>query len=158
MQYTPLPAMMVVGKLISQPQQKGKGGTPSSQGLRSPWLNFVGTLNAIWKLWSLPHLLVRFPFFSFFPLTLYYIWNGVFNPLDLISWLQWKWKMQVNTILEIWLFNESQNSLLICHKEEKGSKVKVVYKTIKLSSLRSNYLGGISSILHSIVIWILKGI
>lgn len=154
----PLPARVVVGKLISQPQQEGKGGTPGGKGLGSPWLNFVGTLNTIWKLWSLPHLLVSFPPPTPPPLTLHYISNGAFNPLDLISWLQWKWKMQVNTILEIWLFNESQNSLLICHREEKRNKVKVVYKTIKPSSLRSNYFGEISPILHSVVIWILKGI
>lgn len=37
----------------------------------------------------------------FWCVILYYISNGVLNPLDLIFQLKQKWKMQVNTILEI---------------------------------------------------------
>lgn len=86
---------------------------------------------------------------SIFLLILHSILSGEFNPLDFISWLEYKRKMQVNTTLETTPSNDMQNSLLISHSKEREQEANDVSKTIKLSSLRSYYyFGGTPPVLY----------
>ena len=148
----PLLAMMVVGQLISEHQQEGLSRWPMD--LRSPWLILLALWNNLWKLWSLPHLLVNFPLF-FFNSPLHFEWGIQSFGFEILAAIEMEnaSKHHIGNLTVQWITDFSHLS-----QERKKNKVKVVYKTIKLSSLRSNYFSGIFPILYSFVILILKSI